>query len=155
VTLDVFRNFWRVLQNWPKHLKIYLQENCPVCWGTQLSCRLTFQILSGKDEKLAQMIVSPIHGHKLAFKVGKLLLQNLLRKTPYGICESYRWYWDLQLSYSKFCALLYKFLELFNFKQWTNKILGPGAARRACASASLGVRATRSLRPRRPRPPRP
>jgi hypothetical protein len=31
VTLDVLRNFCRVLQNSPKHLKIYLYESCPVC----------------------------------------------------------------------------------------------------------------------------
>jgi hypothetical protein len=37
----------RVLQNSPKHFKIYLYESCPSCWGTQLSCRLAFQILGG------------------------------------------------------------------------------------------------------------
>jgi hypothetical protein len=43
-----------------------------------------------KDEKLTQMTVPPVHGHILIFKVGKLLLQNLLRKTPYGLSESCR-----------------------------------------------------------------
>jgi hypothetical protein len=45
-SVNVFRNFCRVLQISPKHFKIYQCESCPVCWGTQLSCRLAFQILS-------------------------------------------------------------------------------------------------------------
>jgi hypothetical protein len=48
VTLNVFRNFCRVLQNSPKYLNIYLYESCRVWWGTQLSCRLAFQIWRGK-----------------------------------------------------------------------------------------------------------
>jgi hypothetical protein len=39
VSIDVCRNFCRVIQNSPKHLKFYLYESCPSCWGTQLSCR--------------------------------------------------------------------------------------------------------------------
>jgi hypothetical protein len=56
VILDVFRNFCRVLQNSPKHLKIYLYESCPACWGTQLSCRLAFQILRGKRWKTCSKV---------------------------------------------------------------------------------------------------
>jgi hypothetical protein len=52
VSIDVCRNFCRVLQNSPKHLKFYLYESCPSCWVTQLSCRLAFQILSGKAWKI-------------------------------------------------------------------------------------------------------
>jgi hypothetical protein len=48
---NVFQNFCRVLQISPKHFKIYQYESCPVCRGTQLSYRLTFQILSGKGWK--------------------------------------------------------------------------------------------------------
>jgi hypothetical protein len=50
LTIDVSEcrpELCRVLQNSPKHSKIYLYESCPSCWGTQLSCRLAFQILSG------------------------------------------------------------------------------------------------------------
>jgi hypothetical protein len=48
MSMNVLRNVCRVLQNSPKHLKIYLWESCPVCRETQLSCRLAFPILSGK-----------------------------------------------------------------------------------------------------------
>jgi hypothetical protein len=41
-----------------------------------------FKFCVEKDEKLAQMTAPPVHGHRLTFKVGKLLLQNLLRKNP-------------------------------------------------------------------------
>jgi hypothetical protein len=56
VTLDVFRNFCHVLQIPPKHFKIYLYESCPACWGTQLSCKLAFQILSGKAWKICSKV---------------------------------------------------------------------------------------------------
>jgi hypothetical protein len=39
------------IQNSPKQLKIYLYESCPVCRGTQLSCRMAFPILSGRGWK--------------------------------------------------------------------------------------------------------
>jgi hypothetical protein len=54
--VNVFRNFCRVLQNPPKHIKIYLYESCPACWGTQLSCGLAFQILSGKRWKTCSKV---------------------------------------------------------------------------------------------------
>jgi hypothetical protein len=41
-----------------------------------------FKICVEKHEKLAQMSVSPVHGNRVAFKVGNLFLQNLLRKPP-------------------------------------------------------------------------
>jgi hypothetical protein len=44
---SVFRNFCRVLEISTKHFKIYQYESCPVCRGTQLSCRLAFPVLSG------------------------------------------------------------------------------------------------------------
>jgi hypothetical protein len=56
VTLGVFRNFCRVLQNSSKHLKIYLYGSCPACWGTQPSCRLAFQILRGKRWKTCSKV---------------------------------------------------------------------------------------------------
>jgi hypothetical protein len=41
-----------------------------------------FKFCVEKYEKLAQRSVSPVHGNRVAFKVGNLFLQNLLRKTP-------------------------------------------------------------------------
>jgi hypothetical protein len=82
MSMNVLRNFCRVLQNSPKHLKIYLYESCPSCWWTQLSCRLAFPILSGKGWKLGQLAVPPVHRDMAAFNVGKPILQNPWRKTP-------------------------------------------------------------------------
>jgi hypothetical protein len=48
---ECLSNSCRVLQISPKHFKIHQYENCPVCQGTQLSCRLAFQILGGKGGK--------------------------------------------------------------------------------------------------------
>jgi hypothetical protein len=41
-------------------------------------------------EKLAPRSASPVHEHRLAFKVDNCFLQNLLRKTPYRLFESGR-----------------------------------------------------------------
>jgi hypothetical protein len=49
-----------------------------------------FKFWVEKGEKLSQRIVPPIHWIWVAFKVGKPCVQNLLRKTPYGLCESCR-----------------------------------------------------------------
>jgi hypothetical protein len=47
MSTNVFRNVCRDLQISPKHFKISQYESCPGCRGTQLSCKLAFQILSG------------------------------------------------------------------------------------------------------------
>jgi hypothetical protein len=52
----------------------------------------------------------------MAFKVGKPFRQNLLRKTLYGFCGSYRGQLDLQLSYSSLDALQFKILEQIMLK---------------------------------------
>jgi hypothetical protein len=49
-----------------------------------------FKFLEEKGEQLGQLTVPPVHRHQLAFKVGKPVVQNLLRKTLGGLCESYR-----------------------------------------------------------------
>jgi hypothetical protein len=41
-------------------------------------------------EKLGQLQVPPVHRDMGAFDVGTTFLQNLLRKTPYGLSESCR-----------------------------------------------------------------
>jgi hypothetical protein len=81
---NVFQNFCRVLQISPKHFKIYLYESCPVCWGTQLSCRLAFQILSGiwwKTWSTASISCSPEHGsiQSLAVICSKSVEKNTIR----------------------------------------------------------------------------
>jgi hypothetical protein len=50
-----FWNFCRVLQISPKHFKFYQYKSFPVFRGTQLSCWMAFQILSGKGGKLGQL----------------------------------------------------------------------------------------------------
>jgi hypothetical protein len=75
-----------------------------------------FKFWVEKDENLAQRSVPPVHCNRVAFKVGKSFVQNLLSKTPYSLCGSCRWDWDLQLSYSTFGAPLYKILDIINFK---------------------------------------
>jgi negative regulator of sigma E activity len=82
MSVNVSWNFCRVLQISPKHLKIYQYESCPVCQGTQLSCRLAFQILGEKGEKLDQLLATPVHRDLAAFKVWLKFMQNMLRKTP-------------------------------------------------------------------------
>jgi hypothetical protein len=85
-----------------------------------------------KHEKLAQRTVSPVHGHRLTFKVGNLFLQNLLRKIPYSLFESGRGLLDLQLSYLSIGTVLFKILEIFVLKQGISKTnscrLAPRAA---------------------------
>jgi hypothetical protein len=41
-------------------------------------------------EKLERLTVPPVHRDRPAFKVGTTFLQNLLRKTLYGLYESCR-----------------------------------------------------------------
>jgi hypothetical protein len=57
----------------------------------------------------------------VAFKVGKPLLQNLLRKTLYSRFESGRGLLDLQLSYSPVDAVLFKEIEICVLKQRVSK----------------------------------
>jgi hypothetical protein len=51
-SVNVFRNFCRVLQISPKHFKIYQYESCPVFRGTQLSCSGIFDFERKKVKKL-------------------------------------------------------------------------------------------------------
>jgi hypothetical protein len=51
-----FGTFATALQNSLKHLKIYLHESCPACWGTQLSCRWALKILSGNGWKTCSKV---------------------------------------------------------------------------------------------------
>jgi hypothetical protein len=43
-----------------------------------------------KEEKLAQRSVPPVHGDRVAFRVGRPSLRNLLRKTLYSLFEGGR-----------------------------------------------------------------
>jgi hypothetical protein len=61
-----FWNFCRVLQILPKHYKFYQYKSCPVFRGTQLSCWMTFQILSGKGWKTWSTAVFTVHQHSPA-----------------------------------------------------------------------------------------
>jgi hypothetical protein len=108
-----------------------------------------------KHEKLAQRSVSPVHEHRLTFNVGKPPLQILLRKTLYSLFESNRGLLDLQFSYSKFGQLLFKLLEIFEFKQGANNTVGQGCRRATMSCAQCA--ALRAPRPRvgPPRHPRP
>jgi hypothetical protein len=87
---NVVRNFCRVPQNSPKHFKIYLYESCPSCRGTQLSCRMAFQIWRGKLWKTPCKTDFPDFQNVSTFKVATMFLQNPLRKTLYDLFESCR-----------------------------------------------------------------
>jgi hypothetical protein len=103
-------------------------------------------------KKLAQRLVSPIEEHRLAFKVGKPPLQILLRKTLYSLFESDRGLLHLQFSDSKFGQLLFKILEIFEFKHWLSKIqvVRPRRAPRRRAATPPDVPPPEDAR--RPRP---
>jgi hypothetical protein len=82
--VNVFWNFCHVLQISPKHLKIYQCESCLVCRGTQLSCRLAFQILIGnwwKTWSTVRNSCSPRHGNiqSLASICAKSFEKNTIR----------------------------------------------------------------------------
>jgi hypothetical protein len=61
VTLDVFRNFCRVLQISPKHLKIYQYKSCAELPGTHFIFRMALLVLSGKGVKLPRKDRITIH----------------------------------------------------------------------------------------------
>jgi hypothetical protein len=48
----VAENFCRVLQISPKHFKFSQCKSCVVCWETQLSCWVAFEIWSGNEWKM-------------------------------------------------------------------------------------------------------
>jgi hypothetical protein len=85
-------------------------------------------------------------------KLASFFCKICWEKTPYGLCESCRWYWDLQLSYSKFYALLYKILGFINFEPGISKTFRP-ERRRVATSRAHTRRASHPCagRPRRPR----
>jgi hypothetical protein len=41
-------------------------------------------------EKLGRLTVPPVYQNMATFNIGKPILKNPLRKTPYGLCESGR-----------------------------------------------------------------
>jgi hypothetical protein len=82
VSIPVFRNFCRVLQNSPKHLKFYLWESCPSCWGTQLSCRLTFQIWRGKAWKTWPKVSMSCSWTCVGIQSWQLILAKSVEKNP-------------------------------------------------------------------------
>jgi hypothetical protein len=84
----------------------------------------------------------------VAFKVWQQIVQNPLRKTPYSLCKSWREYWDLQLSYSPLCTLLFKIFEKNAVKPKHTDTFEPNAPRRA---PSRGRARTFPRPPRAPR----
>jgi hypothetical protein len=62
-------------------------------------------------EKLDRLTVPPVSPNRAAFNVWHSFVQNPLGKTLYGLCKSCRGQWNLQLSYSSLCALLFKIFE--------------------------------------------
>jgi hypothetical protein len=67
--------------------------------------------------KLGKLSASPVHRNMVTFKVWQRFVQNPLRKILYGLCESCKGWWDLQLSYSPLCALLFKLFEKISVKR--------------------------------------
>jgi hypothetical protein len=96
-----------------------------------------------KNEKLAQRSRSPVHEHRLAFKVCNPPLQILLRKTLSSLFESDRGLLDLQFLYSKFGQLLFKMFEIIELKQRAGNTFGQGR-RRATTSCAPCAASSRS-----------
>jgi hypothetical protein len=69
-----------------------------------------------------------IHRHLEICHLGMQFVHNWLRKRTYALCKSCRGMLDLQLSYSNFCALQFKFLEK-----------NPGQSRQAELVLTLGA----------------
>jgi hypothetical protein len=90
----------------------------------------------------------------LTFKVGKLLLQNLLRKTPYGVCERCRGLEIYNFRIQSFVHFCTNFWSYSNSNQFSAKQFVPGTL---CAATlhheatsvrpCLGIRAVRHPRP--------
>jgi hypothetical protein len=82
-----------------------------------------------------------IHRHLEICHLGMQFVHNWLRKRTYALCKSCRGMLDLQLSYSNFCALQFKFLEK-----------NPGQSRQAELVLTLGAPERRPRRRSRPGP---
>jgi hypothetical protein len=80
----------RVLQNSPKHFKLYLMKVVHLVEGHNFHVDWHFKFWVEIGEKLDRLIVPPVHRDRPTFKVGTTFLQNLLRKTLDDLCESYR-----------------------------------------------------------------
>jgi hypothetical protein len=59
--MDVFRNFCRVLQVSPKHIKIYQYKSCAELPGTQFIFKMALLVLSGKGVKLPRKVRITVH----------------------------------------------------------------------------------------------
>jgi hypothetical protein len=65
-----------------KVVQFFEEHNFHVDWH--------FQFWVEIGEKTGQLAVPPVHRTMAAFKVCQQIMQNPLRKTPYGLCESCR-----------------------------------------------------------------
>jgi hypothetical protein len=86
------------------------------------------------------MLLVTIHQRPGNCHLGMQIVHNWLRKRPYALCRSCRGMLDLQLSYSNFCALQFKFLEK-----------NPSQSRQAETNFDSGAPAPASSWPRRGR----
>jgi hypothetical protein len=82
VFIAICRNFCRVFQNSPKHFKIYLHKSCSSCWGTQLSCRLAFQIWRGEAWKTCSKVSIYCSRTQADIQSWQLFLANSVEKNP-------------------------------------------------------------------------
>jgi hypothetical protein len=87
---NVFRNFCLVLQISPKHLKSTNMKVVQFIEGHNFHVDWHFKFWAKKGGKLGQLAVPPVHRNLATFKVWQQFVQNLWRKTLYGLCESCR-----------------------------------------------------------------
>jgi hypothetical protein len=111
MSLSFPRNFCRVLQISTKHSKISQYKSCLVFQGTQLCFWIALQILCGKWRKTRSTADFTIHQRHEKPGLCSTFLLKPLNKTRVGLCESCRGVEDLQLCYSPFGALLFKYFE--------------------------------------------
>jgi hypothetical protein len=68
--MDVFRNFCRVLQIFPKHLKIYQYKSCAESPWTHFIFKVALLVLSGKGVNLLRKLRITIHPRHKNLQVG-------------------------------------------------------------------------------------
>jgi hypothetical protein len=133
MSLNVLRNFCRVLQISPKHFKISQYESCLVFRGTKISCWMAFQIEWKRMKilvKYQHLLFTETEWHS---KFGNNLCKIRWEKYPRAfvkVVEGSEIY-----NFPILCALLFKILEIFAFKQGHWNAVEPERARaprRAC-----------------------
>jgi hypothetical protein len=83
--MDVFRNFCRVFQILPKHLKIYQYKSYAESPGTHLIFRVALLVLSGKGVNLLRKLRITIHPRHKNLQVGIWISLSIWIQFTFGV----------------------------------------------------------------------